>query len=485
MGGGTILLFLVLLAIRLDMPARMFPGGEGEVVTLLPKRVPIGEAWMNITQHGRKIGYSRRSYGASDKGFTFSEDVFMKIGTMGVVQPMTIRTAAELKPDGTLSTFRFDLGSNLFAFTVRGALDGKQLTLHTGPAGSEKTSVMTLKEIPYLGNGILESIGTEGLKPGEGRTFPVFDPASLGQRPVKVSFLGDERLVVMGKSQRARKFSVDFMGMKQVAWVGRDGVVLREEGILGIVLARVTKETALAGLEGALSADMTEIAAIASPRPIEAPDALKVLRVRLAGLPGNPLDLDGGRQLFRDGLLTIKRESRPDRPAHRTLRGEELAESLQSTPFIQADHPKIKKQAAEIVAPGDSEEDKAKKIVDWVYGNIEKRPVLSVPNALETLENRVGDCNEHAVLLAALARAAGIPADIEAGVVYMRGRFYYHAWNILYLPGWGGWVTADAVLGQMPADVTHIRFVRGAADRQLDLVTVIGKVKLESLEMER
>ena len=119
----------------------------------------------------------------------------------------------------------------------------------------------------------------------------------------------------------------------------------------------------------------------------------------------------------------------------------------------------------------------------WVHKNLEKRPVLSVPNALETLENRVGDCNEHAVLLAAFARAAGIPAEVEAGVVYLRGRFFYHAWNVLYLRDRGGWVTADAVLGQMPADVTHIRFVRGGADRQLDLVGLIGRLKLEILEM--
>jgi transglutaminase-like putative cysteine protease len=89
----------------------------------------------------------------------------------------------------------------------------------------------------------------------------------------------------------------------------------------------------------------------------------------------------------------------------------------------------------------------------------------------------VGDCNEHAVLLAALARASGIPAQVEAGLVYQEGRFYYHAWNVLYL---GTWITADAVMDQLPADVTHIRFVRGT-ERQIDLVQMIGRVKLEIL----
>ena len=108
--------------------------------------------------------------------------------------------------------------------------------------------------------------------------------------------------------------------------------------------------------------------------------------------------------------------------------------------------------------------------------------MLSVPNALETLANRVGDCNEHAVLLAALARAAGIPAQIEAGLVYLKGRFFYHAWNTLYV---GNWVTADAVTGDMPADVTHIRLVFGEADRQMDLMGVIGRLQLEIVDMKK
>jgi transglutaminase-like putative cysteine protease len=105
-----------------------------------------------------------------------------------------------------------------------------------------------------------------------------------------------------------------------------------------------------------------------------------------------------------------------------------------------------------------------------------------VPNALETLTRLVGDCNEHAVLLAALARAAGIPAQVEAGLVYQKEKFYYHAWNVLYV---GAWVTADAVMGQMPADVTHIRFVRGEAEQQIDLIGIIGNVKLKIVDTSR
>ncbi|MCX5818923.1 MAG: transglutaminase-like domain-containing protein [Deltaproteobacteria bacterium] len=483
-GGAAILLFGVLLIFRLGIPGNLLSGG-GETVTPIQTGVPEGDAWMNITQGGRKIGYAQRTYARTEDGFRFSENIFMRINTMGIVQPLTVRTMAELKPDRTLLNFQFDLGSNLFKFTVRGTVAGKKLTVRIGGPGEEKLSVIALPEQPYLGGSILESVGAAGLKTGEGRTFPVFDPASLGQRPVRVTLLGEEPLTIMGKSLQARKLSVDFMGMKQIAWIDPEGSVLREEGILGIALERVTPEEALAGLEGAVSTDLTEIAAIPSSKPIADAASLKILKIRLEGLPEGSFSLDGGRQGYRNGVLTIRREFPSDPSVRAGAAAWELAAFLKPTPFIQSDHPKIRQKVAEIIAPGDMPDVKARKIVAWVYENLEKRPVLSVPNALETLENRIGDCNEHAVLLAALARAAGLPADVEAGVVYMRGRFFYHAWNVIYLQDRGGWVTADAVLGQMPADVTHIRFVRGEADRQLDLVGLIGRLKLDILEMER
>jgi len=203
--------------------------------------------------------------------------------------------------------------------------------------------------------------------------------------------------------------------------------------------------------------------------------------VKITNTEKNNLKLNGGRQTLKKDILVVQKETIPTRPLRETnITGNEAF--LKPGPFIQSDHQKIVSKVQEIISPDDPLAVKASKLVAWVYKSVEKRPVLSVPNALETLNNLVGDCNEHAVLLAALARAAGIPAQVEAGLVYQRGRFYYHAWNVLFI---GTWVTADAVMGQMPADVTHIRFVRGEADQQIDLIGVIGKVKLKVVDKSR
>ena len=107
--------------------------------------------------------------------------------------------------------------------------------------------------------------------------------------------------------------------------------------------------------------------------------------------------------------------------------------------------------------------------------------MLSLPDALNTLAQGMGDCNEYAVLFAALARAAGIPAQIEAGLVYQRGRFYYHAWNRVHIHGW---VTVDALKGQLPADATHIRLVRGNLPEQMEILPMIGNLSIQIIDSE-
>jgi transglutaminase-like putative cysteine protease len=115
----------------------------------------------------------------------------------------------------------------------------------------------------------------------------------------------------------------------------------------------------------------------------------------------------------------------------------------------------------------------------WVYENIEKRPVVSVPDALSVLETRVGDCNEHAVLLTALLRAVGIPARECVGIVYTDRRFFYHAWTEAWL---GQWISMDATLNQMPTDATHIKLVHGGLDKQAELMALMGKLRLEIVD---
>lgn len=80
-------------------------------------------------------------------------------------------------------------------------------------------------------------------------------------------------------------------------------------------------------------------------------------------------------------------------------------------------------------------------------------------SALEAVERRAGDCTEDAVLLAALARAAGIPAYVATGLVYSREQYHGvsnafmpHNWTIAFVDG--AWASFDISLEDF--DATHI-----------------------------
>jgi transglutaminase-like putative cysteine protease len=116
---------------------------------------------------------------------------------------------------------------------------------------------------------------------------------------------------------------------------------------------------------------------------------------------------------------------------------------------------------------------------DWVYGHLRKVPTVSLPNAVQVLDMGEGDCNEHAVLFAALARAVGLPARVVAGAVYLDGAFFYHAWCEVWLTRW---VSVDPTFHQFPADATHIKFVTGGPDEQLAMMEVVGRLGIEVLD---
>lgn len=470
------LAFSVLFIIRLDLLNKIFSTPQTLSISSLAV-IPERDTWMNIFQKDKKIGFSHKTFTKKKNGYLLQEHIFMRINTLGMVQDINLKTHGVLNDDFTLSSFNFKISSGRFAFSATGSVSGDIINIKTQSSGALRTFDIKIKKKPYIAGGILDAIRASGLNAGGKFTFDVFDPATMSQEPVIVSVVGKENIKSMGSMKIATKLLMNFKGATQLAWIGEDGEVLKEKGFLGISLEKTTRKDALYGHPLETGEDLTKVASIASNVVIKDVAGLKTLKLEIGGIKYNDVNLHGERQTLIDNILTVEKESlsglAPSLDADKLDTLEKIF--MQPGPFIQSDHQKIKDQAKKIIRNEVVPFKKAKKLIAWVYKNIEKRPVLSVPDALSTLENRVGDCNEHAVLLAALARASGIPARVETGLAYLNGRFYYHAWNLLYL---GRWITADSAFDQLPADVTHIRFTTGSL-KQLDLMSIIGKVKLK------
>lgn len=448
------ILFAALLAVRMNwFQAGEKPAGASRAV------IAPSEVWMGIFQDTLKIGVSHRKLAQVAEGISVSETTVMRINTMGVIQEIRLETDGIVQPDYSLISFRSETASGGFRFKVSGKVEGNSLLVE---ANGNKTAVAIQGPVT-LSAVLWEAAAVPGLSENETRTLSLFDPLTLSPQPVKITALGMEP--VDGKGAPVRRVSAETLGSTQYAWIDAGGSVLREQGIMGITLRRISRseaeETSLAS-----GGDWTQMVSVPLARHITDPENRRRLVLRITGAA--PMDTE--RQHFENGMLTIEKESMAGLP-DRFFDGP--AQFLEPSAFIQSDHPEIIARVKQIIRETDPPLVRVQKISRWVALHIEKKPVLSVPNALETLRNKRGDCNEHAVLFAALARAARIPARIETGLVYLRGRFYYHAWNSVYL---GRWITADALMNQIPADVTHIAIGSGNPENQAEILAVIGRI---------
>jgi hypothetical protein len=475
----SFLLFAMLLSIRLDVYNRIFV--EKETAVFLPAdALPETDSWMNIFQNNRKIGYSHTLFSKKDNRYLFKEELFMRINTMGLAQDLRLKTKATLNPDLTLAVFDFEINSGRIFFSASGEVAGETLSIKTKYDGSVQNITVKLKEKPFITAGILPAVINAGLGPGDKMRFNVFDPATMGQATATVKVLEKEDVLNMGIMTSATKVELNFKGAIQNAWIAENGDLLKESGLLGITLVKTSRYNAIKGLAIEPSQDLTKVASVKSN--VQFPDTKKLdkLHVKISGINFDHLSIHGGRQHLEGNILTIHKESlndfkKPEESWANNL-GKEDKAFLKPTAFIQSQHPEFVKLMTKILSEDDRPGEKVKKIMAWIHSNIKKRPVLSVPDALTTLKTRVGDCNEHAMLFAAMSRAAGIPSKVEAGLVYLDGRFYYHAWNAVYV---GSWITVDSLFNQMPADVTHIRFTSGSQKEQLDLLGLVGNVNIE------
>jgi transglutaminase-like putative cysteine protease len=215
---------------------------------------------------------------------------------------------------------------------------------------------------------------------------------------------------------------------------------------------------------------------------IRNPENLIYLKLKVEGIDLTNPHLNETRQRMDGSILEIMKEALPSKalpplPLHHVP---DDVEVFMAPDFnVESDDPQIRDVVRRILGDTSDPLSAAWKLLEWVYRNIEKKPVLSIPSALEVLKTRVGDCNEHAVLLTALLRAAGIPARLGIGLVYSRDKFYYHAWTEAWL---GEWITMDPILNQMPADASHLKWVEGDLSRQVEIVRMVDALRIQVVD---
>jgi hypothetical protein len=432
------------------------------------------EHWMGAYFKGEKIGYSYRKVTESGDGYRVAEILKVSLRVRGQDKEMQTALDAEIDSRFHIISYKFIMESDT-STEINGRIYGNELSVSIITGGVTSTKTIKLKEPPSLNPFFAWDLLKKGMEPGYRTSMPFFDPGTLGQGTMEVEVLEKDSLMLTGELRDTWKIRGDFKGIESFIWINEQGDIVREESPMGFTLIMETKESAVQA--GTPSIDLIYQTAV--PFNFKLPKDTSYLKVKLTGASLKRMDINGGRQTLNGDILEIRKEEIVTASSADT--GKAQDEFLQETLFVQSKNAAIVSMAKEIIGDEHDRLKETRMIYDWVYKNISKVPVVSLPMATEVLRTRKGDCNEHTILFTALARAVGIPSRIAIGLTYRRGLFYYHAWPEVYLDRW---VAVDPTLGQFPADASHIRLLTGDIDKQVQILAVIGKIKLEGIEYQ-
>jgi transglutaminase-like putative cysteine protease len=469
-------------------------------------RVTPGAVFYAVMQGDKQVGFASSTIDTSSTMIEQRDYLVTDIPAGGSLHRAEARTNVTLTRTLRVRSFEIAVDVDQAPTRARGEVFGDTLLrLVIGTAASTDTQQMRLHGPILLPTLAPLAVALED-RPSVGKSYvlPLFDPASLAPKEVRLDvraeslFVVNDSAVFDSTTNRWRGVLPDTIRAWQIVsqsgggvggWVDQQGRLVASSQ-LGFRLQRRPYEVAFENWRldsdgrPARSAivtadrDVLETTAIAASKRLRS--SIAELRVRLSGVPLHGFDLVGGRQqLFNDTLIVRREETSALAPRYMSLQEPHQRSrhpGLKPETFLEVDHPEILALAQRIADGNRDPRVIAQRINQWVHDSVRKEVTIGIPSALHVLHTRRGDCNEHAQLYVALARAAGVPARIASGLAYVDGKFYYHAWPEVLLRGW---VAVDPTFGQFPADAAHLRFVLGGLGRQAELLRLIGQLKID------
>lgn len=435
------------------------------------------EEYQSIYFKQKKIGYVRSRFTRKDQNsWIMQQQAYMKLNVAGTSQDIQLKLEATLSTTNLLKEFSFAFRSPFYKMEATGTVTGNRVSYILDTGANIIQDFVIFNDPPLLATSRRGYLLAKGLDVGEKLRVPWFDPFSLTGKESVIEYRGKELIRIGGRVHNLHRFTESFSGARISSWLNDSGVIVKEESPAGFVFQKEPKFKALSSVDA-----VTEILSAVAVQPEGTmPENLalrQTMNYRLTIPRNTDLDIAGGRQQFDGQTLTLTREQLPKYPTD--LACEKGENTLQPSPYIQSDNKTIHKLATELTSSAGSKVKQIHQLSTWVYHNLEKRPVLGLPDALTTLRNKQGDCNEHAALFAALARSIGIPSRIVAGVTYHKEAFYYHAWNEVCLAD--NWISLDTTTNQFPADLSHIRFITGEIKEQVRISGLLGNLSIQPL----
>jgi hypothetical protein len=496
---ATLPVALALLAAGCDVAAPPKPRSSqpAQPVAQLPE-----ETWEVLQMQGSRVGYRHTTIRPlSERGQSLQEvttELVLRVARFGDSTQTRLNVVSVEAPDGELVRFESRTMMGPSEAVVKGQVEGDQLVIDS--SGQRQTLPWDRNDRGFLA--VEQSLAAKPLGPGEHRSIRSLSPPPLLQvatttlvarklEPTKL-LSGDEELLRIDASTAVGNGQT----MKTTFWTDAKGLVKKTRfADLDMDSYTTIRQVALHD-DGAPAFDLGSFSTVKLDRPLpaghETPRA--TYRVTLKGddpakiFPGGPSQKV--TSLGSDSAEITVRAVHPDTPADNfpAGNGPPTPADLEPNSLVQSNDPKVVELAERAAGGRKDAWTVAKLLEEFVRRSIkEKNFSQAFASAADVANTLEGDCTEHAVLLAALARANGIPARVAIGLVYMPNDegFGYHMWNELWIDG--RWIPLDGTLGLGGIGAGHLKLtdsnLAGADGYSsfLPVAQVLGRLKIEVL----
>lgn len=432
--------------------------------------------WFVIRINGQRSGFSRLVRKTSAGVIRTESKSEMSVKRKN--QPMTISSELmyEETPDGKLIRFVWRHKESNEVKEQRGEVKDGKLVLNTG-------------EIPYDPNWVFPTTEERLIREKTGTfTYRTYNP-EFGKPVTMVLEVNRE-----GDTIKVRSY-IQEMTPGPVTYEDRtlDGRLLRQTvQLMGLQIAqeRSDAKTALLNERG----EIPEVFAhtlIVPRQKLHNARRLREATYRVTFRDGTPdpksFTFDGQTVERTEGqslILLVRHRDSGDDSLQLPLKGP--GEYLKPNETLQSNDPQVIAAAREAVGSETNALRAARLIEQWVFRNMDHGNLgVGFATAKEALQRRTGDCTEHAVLVAAMCRAVGIPSRVAVGLAYASDGFGGHMWAEAWV---GEWVPLDAAFGGDFVDATHIKMGESSLNvgtvgaEFISVLMYLGRLDLDVLD---
>jgi hypothetical protein len=447
--------------------------------------------WAGIYFNNKKLGFSHSKMTIKDDEILINSRIYFRVKVGDVNQVTSF--AQESRLDKNLKVKSFSLLQEIMGNRqkIEGAVKNGDLQYEVNTLDYTKKYSKPFSKADGLSSTVFLNMLQGGLKVGKKGSFQIFVEPFQIMKTLNYKVLKTIEMKVDGLKQQVFVIKQKYVGVESMLWVTGNGTLVRELSQNGMESRRESSQQAQnLGNESVSVSSFITLSLVKTDKPVKNPDDKKHLKIQLSNLKvGNIVPSDHRQSVLNEikqkngtynYILEVKAEtSKLSKSLNLPISNHPDKSLLEETSEIQSKHPMIRALARDLVEEKKNAWSSAKIINMWVYDNMEKTLVDSF-TALHALKARKGECQSHANLFTAIARAAGIPTRVVNGLVYssqFKG-FVYHAWTEVFV---GEWRALDPTFGQEIVDATHIKLAEGGYEGAVRLMEFIGKVKIDIL----